>query len=439
MNELDVLALDRTLARAAAEWLAWRRALAVGEGVDYDPFVFTRAAVGRAQLLTVRELPAADPLRARLERWIFRLAEQRINRAAIAAAVARRRVERHLVEGPARGCWTVSELVVRALREGPLRAEWLERLLACASELRDAEALLWERRQELGRRLGYRDGDGMEIATDAVRGVLPTLEDALRGPIEAVFPRTLAAWLEVALGSVANDGWPARVSSDTLAELLRGTPWTDRVSLDLPPFSPTLAPASFARGLSTVGRVWARSLAPARQPFVVARDPYDLPEHTQGALVALLLTSAPFLRRRLGVAPHHLEAQRRAMGAMLLCHARALGLALELRAAALGGRRAFETAVEEASQRALGFPLPPQAAGILFRPRSDGASRLAGLLLAARRVESLVEQFDDDWFRNPRVAEALRGDVDRPPAESIGVEELAEGVLALRRLLQSAL
>jgi len=439
MPDLDVLELDRTLGRAEEEWRRWRRALAAGEGIDEDPFVFTRPALGKTKLEAVRALPPGDPLRAPLERWVYRLTEQRINREAIAIGVARRRVEGHPIDAPVRGTWTLSAMLAQALDPTPRRGAWLDALRARSTGASLVEATLWERRQELARRLGLDGADAHEIAAPAATAALDdflSATDVLAGELGVT---ALPAWLGAALAEGAGAGWPGRLNAPALADLLRDTPWVDRVELSLPPLPAPVAPASFARGLVALGGAYARALAPAHQPFVIARDPYSLPEHFHGSLVLPVLLAPEFLRRRLGVERARLAAQRRALGAMLLCHARALALALALRAAALRGRGALAEGMDELAARALGFPLGASSGGVLFRPRADGASRFAALLLALRWHRELVERHDEDWFWNPRAAEEIRAAAGGSPPDAVDAATLVEGVAALRALIADTL
>lgn len=439
MPDLDVLDLDRTLRRAEEAWRGWRRALSAGDAVDEDPFVFTRPALGKTKLEVVRGLPDSDPLRTPLERWILRLAEQRIDREAIALGVRRRRVEGHLLDAPLRGTFTLSGMLAQALATAPLRGAWLDALRARSQSAALVEATLWERRQELARRLGLARADAHELAAPAASAVLDSLLGATDDLVAELGDTDLPGWLGAALGEGARDGWPGRLNAAALATLLRDTPWVDRVVLDLPPLPACHAPASFARALVMVGRAFARALAPAAQPFVIARDPYALPEHLHGALLLPVLLAPGWLRRRLDVGRSRLAEHRRALAAVLLCHARALALELALRSAALRGRQALFEGTEELAVRCLGFPLGPSSAGVLFRPRADGASRLAGLLLALGWQRALVERHDEDWFWNPRAAEEIRAAAGAPPADAVDPTALDAGVAALRELVAAAL
>ncbi|MBN2197539.1 MAG: hypothetical protein JW751_32470 [Polyangiaceae bacterium] len=439
MTDLDVLALDRTLRRANETWRRWRRGLVQGEGIEEDPFLFTRPALGQTKLAAVRELGADDPLRVRFERWIVRLAEQRINRQVLARCVYHRRLERHPVETPARGEWSVSEMLQHALRATPTRRSWLAALMARGGDLVAVEVALWERRRELATRFGFTGQDAMEPITPVVESAIDGFWQATDDLAESFAVPDLPSFLGLALADGARDGWPGRMSPTALAGLLKGTPWIDRVSLDLPPLPAAVAPATFARGIAMVGAAFARALAPQHQPFVVATDPHGLPEHIQGALVGLILLSPPFVRRQLEIGPARLGASMRALAGMTVCHARGLALALTLRASALEGRQAFAAALEDQAARVLGFPLPRIGTGVFFRPRADSASRLAGLLLAAHRFVELVEQYDEDWYFNPRAADAVRADANSIPGVPPTAGELVEGAASLRRLVAGRL
>ena len=70
--------------------------------------------------------------------------------------------------------------------------------------------------------------------------------------------------------------------------------------------------------------------------------------------------------------------------------------------------RAADQAFEEHTERALGAPLPALVAGVVPRVSPHDAAAFVGVLLAARDRRALVERFDEDWFRSPHAARALR-------------------------------
>jgi hypothetical protein len=180
-----------------------------------------------------------------------------------------------------------------------------------------------------------------------------------------------------------------------------------------------------------LGAAWTEALAPASQPLSLARDPFGLSRATHGALLASLLVSPAFLRRQLGLGKPRVATHLRALARSSLLFVRQLALRVLLDEPALQGTRALHEAFAEQSARTFGFELPPDAAGLLFRPRVGDAQRLAGALLAATRAEQLAAEHDEDWFRNPRAIEQLRAEARLAPATTCTAEALAAGARSL--------
>ena len=128
----------------------------------------------------------------------------------------------------------------------------------------------------------------------------------------------------------------------------------------------------------------------------------------------------------------------------LVCTRRVPGLAqaslrvLQGPAALQGPDSLRETFLEQATQ-ALGFEPPPEAAGLLFRPRLGDGQRFAGLLLAAAELEELADDPDEDWFRNPRAVDQLRSEARQVPDVTCDARVLERGARALRASLASRL
>ncbi|MEJ7730909.1 MAG: hypothetical protein WKG00_17040 [Polyangiaceae bacterium] len=73
----------------------------------------------------------------------------------------------------------------------------------------------------------------------------------------------------------------------------------------------------------------------------------------------------------------------------------------------------------------------------LLRPGDGG--RFAGLLLAAGDRQRLYQAFDEDWFRNPRAATALREEHAAPPELHATGAEIEAGLSELGRALRELL
>jgi hypothetical protein len=418
---------------------AWRRKLRRGAGIDEDPFLFSRTVAGRSAYDAAVELPALDPLRTPLQRWIYRIAEQRINRGVIADIARERYVERHPIDAPERGEFTRSALLKRALSDAVRRAAWLDRYMEVGAPLAAQVALLWERRQELARRLKLDSPDAIERACATSETVGSAwLSRTKDSSLEFARPR-LDQLLAQTLGADVDAGFPGKLNVRSLGELVNDAGLLDRLDLDAGELPLPFGASSYVRGLARLGAAWSDATAPARQPFVVAHDPYGLRRREHGALFALLTLSDEFLRRKLGLGTGRLRDMKRVLGRIVLLETRAAALRLSLRRPALAGRAAYTRAFEEGVARVFELGLPAERAGIVWQLHADDDQRFCGVLLAARRTEDLVASHDSDWFRNPRAVEQLRAEVDLSPATTTTEAELELGANALWRLLDDAL
>lgn len=463
MDDLDPFDLDRRLARAATRWRRWRRRLDQGLGLDEDPFEPDGTLAGRTTFHALGELPDVDPLKRPLQRWVYRLAEQRIDREALVAVEAARRYELHPVEAPEGGRYPLAALLARALSEPARRHAWLHAFIDRSHTLSGRVALLWERRAEIAHRMGLDSPDAIELCGERARA-RDERSEARRDARESGGGATdlayepAARWLassadmasehlraeaadfvELALGRDAGDGWPARITPRALGGLLDAGGLLDSVRLDPGALPAVLGVSSFLRALRAVGIAWREALAPAHQPFVVAHDPYALESHATGALFALMPLSRPFLKRQLDLGTARAREHQRAVARVLLLESRAAAMRVLLRPAALAGHRAFAEAHEARVHEALGVELPGSAAGALWRLRVDDAQRFEGWLLAARRAQQLTEDHDEDWFRNPRAADQLRSEAELSPEPAATQESLDAGALALCAALAEAL
>ena len=441
MSHLDVMALDRELSRTAHAWERWRAGLRQGRGLDEDPFeplaVFA-PPVGKTAFDAVAELTTGDPMRRPLQRWMYRLAEQRINRAALAGTAWLRHGATHPLHEPRRGQYSIRQIVRQILTDPSRRGEWVRALVETGRDLGAAEGLLWERRREVAQRMGLASPNDIESPSPTVPAVAERWLEGTESLAKEVWPPDLGAFITAALGTEAVEGWPARLTPRTVAELLRETGWLRRVSFDVPELPSPIAPASYVRALDQVGWAWARALTPHHQPFVIARDPYDLSTRALATRFALLTLNRPFLVRSLGLGADRARAHARTLARVVLLSVRIAALRVTLRRHALNGTQALQEAFPDAVRSALGFALPPHLAAVVFRLEVDDLAQFAGILRGAAAVVEDVEEHDEDWFRNPRAQEAFRAAADRSPDTESSEPELEAGMNALLRILTEA-
>ncbi len=165
------------------------------------------------------------------------------------------------------------------------------------------------------------------------------------------------------------------------------------------------------------------------------------------AIYPMLLGERNFLGRVFGVSGEgkgpEADARRLvALGELLLQRAQAAVLQLW---------SAFDTSREVAAvldtaavvSRALHATVPADLAFLLAAPWADGLSALPSAIMAgAGLIESWREAFDEDFWRNPRIAEPLRGLASRAPREQLVElvpEALTNGPKAYARWVEASL
>jgi hypothetical protein len=436
----DPLGVDRRLREAARSWRSFHAALREGRGDDHA--FEHQARFVSAELLGELADSRTEPIGEALLRWALAIHEGHALLDAERAHARAVHVERHAFDAPERGEFTLRELLGHALanRKGQRHA-FLDALFERAPRATD-HAVRWaERRVEVReqlrsalRGLPLDDADLPGIASvDAARHWLERTKDAW----SSLGVDTLARVLEVGLGRDSRAEWPTRVSSRSIAELLREGRWDEQATGAEPPL-PAFGAASFLRGLWRFGAAIATSLAGTRGPFVLGQDPYGLDRATFGALFASLPGSETFARRELGVSAAAAYDHRRMLAQVLLVASREAALRVLLRAPALAGRRQLEQSYAELTHAALGVELPPAALGVLFTPRPGDAQRFAGILLAADLDARLIEAHDDDWYRNPRAVEELRETARLPANVVADPEALERGAQRLFGLMVAA-
>ena len=74
-----------------------------------------------------------------------------------------------------------------------------------------------------------------------------------------------------------------------------------------------------------------------------------------------------------------------------------------------------------------------------MRPRVDADQRYLGLLLAASSYQHLRDQHDEDFYRNPRAVEQLRGEARFAAPCAASSEQIDAGLADMQRLLHESL
>jgi hypothetical protein len=269
--------------------------------------------------------------------------------------------------------------------------------------------------------------DAVEVAARAMLG--------LRERLAALRLGSALGWLEAALGEDVKAAWPARLSGPRLLDYFRDGDLFRGLDLRARSLPRPVGAASFLRGLARLGGAWFEAQAPRDQPFVVARDPYRLEEHTAAYLFALLPLNPAFLQRKLDVGRDALADVSRRLAQIAALELAQLALKVRLRHAAHESEAALRESFQEWNELELGLRVPRAAAGAWFRLRSDDEQRLLAFLVAQARAERLTEAHDEDWYRNPRAIDQLRAEARLPPRNRMQQSEADAALdVALRRI-----
>jgi hypothetical protein len=450
LHAVDPQRFDEAVARAARELAAARRALRLAAAEHRaeapSPLEAHRDVSARSTWLELGEAPA-HPIFAAARPWVFALTVDRVAwglEAALATAWGEPSI---LVEGEGlpREHVSAHDLLARVLAD-PMAARGRAHARALeggAGKVAELARRLAERRAEATHRLGA-SADDVElpcppaaIAT-AARALLDRTAALLDGPKAA--PATWDGAIVAALGRDATEGWPARLGARWLEGLFGATELTRGLALELAPLPRALGAASFARALAAFGDAFAVAAAPRSTPFVLARAPFDVRRARRAALFGGLAADAIFGAKALGLGRDRARDQARAVTRALLRSLRLDAARVLLRGALVLPEHALAPRFEEATALALDVPVPLALAGVVPRLEPGDGTRFAGALLAASDRRALVERFDEDWFRSPHAAHALRDEeAAAPAAGAVAEAALDAGLGELVRALAARL
>jgi hypothetical protein len=424
---VDTFSLDRKLVTLARSHRGFLRALRAGTAEEHA-FDFTARPATAALVRDLGETAAVDPLAKPLQRWMYRLYEERAL-ADFSIALARSwYLDPHELDRPVRGSFTLSALRRSMLAErGEQRIAFFDALRDRGSKAVERFLRLSERRAELAANAGLPSLLAFERPNETVPEAASRLLDATRDALATLHLETLPELLETSLGRQTTARFPSRLTPRALAELLDARGLTENMELSADELPAALGSSSFLVGLDRMGAAIRAAHVNRALPFATTHEPYVLPERTYGSLFALLALNPVFAERRLDVDKSRRREHVRGIGAVLLLRARMLALRVRLAgelSRSLGG---FSRAYPEETYRALGVEVSERAAGLLFTPRPGDDARLAGLLLALSLEAELVDTHDEDWFRNPRAIEELRERARLPVETEPNTDALARG------------
>jgi hypothetical protein len=449
----DLHTVDKAF-RSAFERLARSRAsVLAGTADDVAALGDVRALAGKKALERLTELYAHDALACEgARRHVFALCLARLAREEESAHL--RALREPLTIG-ARTLPSTSFLSsIAALvteRDERTRHEHVERLCLAANDVaaesREERAVV----VEASRRLGASRGDDAESRAhpvayaaetsaarlaDAARTLLAKTDtlfaDARRAHAKRLERASLGFLDAIAFARVesAGDGWPARASREWVKEAVPAL--ASRFG-DVSEKPALVGASSFLRVLYAFGAAVRRTSSPRSLPFVVAHDPFPRPVHRTGFLLASLAASPSFQRRALGLASGRAKDQAHAILVGARFHARWLAVRT-LFALSEPSPSDFE----ELTQAAFGAPADAKLRGAWPVLRLDEGARFVALFEAHTWGASMVERFDEDWFRDPRAGAAVMAQLASPMRDFPPPDDLAASATSLSRALERA-
>jgi hypothetical protein len=443
MEWVDPPTADAHIRDAAAALRSWRRKLrtAPAHAREQDPLASRRLISTRQAFQRAAELPDGLPGKRDLVRWVAFLTIERATHEDLCSAEASRVDPVHPVDQLDRRIWSIRELIAQAVfaRE-PARRATAAATLARVGDDASSNALRWlGRRHEAARQLGLRSLSELEAPftqdVEPAQAARTLLEQTESLAAEVMGDRDL--WQEAlhwGAATDAHDGWPSKLTPRWLREVFDAKAWTQGLALDFGPMPTARSGASFARAFARYGATLHRAAsAQPGTPFVMAERPYDAGAASYGALFASLLCAPPFLRRKLGLGAVSISRQVPRMVRALVTGCRREAAKAVM--ACTGNPEAARQAHALMVTRAFRAPVPVELAGVVPRYDPRSTALVAGILQGAVLREQLVEQFDEDWFDNPRCQEFLRAvDVTHPVVLDARVVE--RGAQAWRRFLE---
>jgi hypothetical protein len=424
----DPSTIDWAITCADAAHRSWRRLLRsdADQAAGEVWFENTRQVTTRTAFEWATALPKSDPLRDPFRRWVYRLTVARVAQPAIVAVERCRQIREIPIEQPNPALMSVGEIVRLALadRVEGRREQRIAALRGRTGALEIAERDLAEVKGEISSRLGVGDPYEMEAAcgrgaiAEQARDLLKRTDELAKAIFEP--KRVLTGVLSILIARDVAGTWPAKLSERWLGELFCTTKLLDGLSIDVGPLPPTLGASSFMRGLARFGAACARAACDNAGPFVLSNDATDTHALRRGALFAMLLTDPVFLTKKVGLSKTESMSVARSLGCTLLGAVRLQAVRCNVDISRLSPAE-----IADAIHEAWRVPAAPWLSGVLPRACHQAPTRLAAVLLAARDRDAMVDEFDEDWFDNPRAAQWMRGQDAAPRCAAIADDELS--------------
>jgi hypothetical protein len=415
-----------------------------------DPYS-SREWVSRQQtFLQLQEEGGSPATLPYLLSWIRWLIDQRVNRKGLLVTATSRLQVKVQVQRPLAEEISLHELLRRSLSHAN-EAETNE-LLVAVQEIPDVHGslaiALWERRHEVAYRLGLSHLDAMLSPLKDAQEHQRLAEQVLE-KTEEVFHsgEKISSWAQAmmrASGVITGSErvpFPKNMTARTIVDMFQGEAgWMDIPELRWPELGENWCSASFTRAVRSFGWAWSEATA-ARdvlRPF--AFHPGDYVRFRTGALLSSLLGEPLFVKRCFDWTRDEQRQAQREQAWIQLMNWRLLAAKVLLRPVLANGKRAeIREAAAEFFHRAWGTTYPVWLTMILPRLDQLDPSHLVAIGGARLLANSMREQFDEDWFRNPRAVEAIRHQHERMPPIEVPWEQAERGVEAQAHYLTSCL
>lgn len=411
--------IDHRIAQAYRHWRAAVRALRKDPDASRRNVLEAHRAVSTRSMWQELGERSKDPILAAARSWVYALVLERVCWTARVAVFEALHAQTIVVPDLEPGRLSPRTVLDRVLadKEDGRRRDYARSFERGVRLLGSASFVSAERRAQAVRELGVLEADPLEVPLDPP-AVLPRVVEKLLAVTEPFVPRGFRHWEEVltfGLGRDAVEGWPAHLSVRWLAELFRPTGLLEGLALPSIELPKPMGAASFVRALALFGRVYAETDVPASAPFVFKRSPFDLRVARRAALFGSLPLDPVFGVRALGLGRARARDQARQIARALVVTLRVDAMRVLLRGHALLSPRARAERFDELSARTIGVAFPPDLQFVLPNLGPEDPTRLLGTLLAVSDRRSLVERFDEDWFRSPHAVQEIRAEQAQLP------------------------
>jgi hypothetical protein len=437
MSDLDPFRLDRTIAAFAAQHARFRAALRAGTFAEHA-FELRPPELHPDSLSALeRRAGKGDPLAAPSARWLRFLLLEHACVASSGKLAHVERLRRYPMDQPEPGQFTIAELLSRTLSDAPRRGAWLNAMASVSHDVSALRFQLWDQRSEKAAELGH-VAPPLRAESIETRRAVSDLLEGTQDAFDQLRLRRFEDFLAKGLGRETPGTFPARLSLRSLADLFREGSWLRSLEPQLADLPRVLGVSSVLSSLERFGAAYHDAGRNPKQPFVLSHDPEGTRRAVFGALFALLPFTRAFAAHRFEIGRTTAADYMRSLANVVLLGSRLFAVRAELCFMSFSGERAYRERLDEIVPASLGFELPRSLAGVLLVDES-GLTRFAGLLAAAALHEQLTDTYDEDWFRNPRAAEALRAEIQGVSPLDLGENALQRGAELLKRRIAEAI